>query len=221
MLIEPPPQKKQKPARGGHWKVNHWKVFQSLKLDIGQVLVLDGPDPQRDPREPSDAQRIALLTRLATASRSAGFDADKQFTHEDLRRMENDAKSQAETTHEEVDEVVEWIIANESNGDFSRDASQFMTRIPIKKREIEIIRTNVAYPCILVYGIVHDLIVRASIYLTTFRNVIGIDVPQTPENLLHSTPSTSTLSPNFLKEYFDKTPITVVLDNSDGSDTEA
>ena len=25
----------------------------------------------------------------------------------------------------------------------------------------------------------------------------------------------------FLKEYFDKTPIIVVLDNSDGSDTEA
>ena len=88
MLIEPPPQKKQKPASGGHWKVNNWKVLQSLKLDKNQVLVFDGPDPQRDPREPSDEQRIALITRLATASRSAGFDADKQFTQEDLRRME-------------------------------------------------------------------------------------------------------------------------------------
>ena len=169
MLIEPPPQKKQKPASGGHWKVNNWKLLQSLKLAKGQVLVFDGPDPQRDPREPSDEQRIALITRLSTASRSAGFDADKNFTPEDLRIMEIDAKPE-ETTIEEMDEFVDWIIANESNGDFSRDASQFMTRIPIKKQEIEIIRTNVAYPCILVYGIVHDLIVRESIYLKRMAN---------------------------------------------------
>ena len=81
-------------------------------------------------------------------------------------------------------------------------------------------------PCILVYGIVHDLVVRASIYLTQYRNVIGIDVPQTPD----LTASLYTIHidtvAKFLTEYFDKTPnvtqpITVVLDNSDGSDTEA
>jgi len=232
MLIEPPPQKKQKPARGGHWKVNHWKVFQSLKLDIGQVLVLDGPDPQRDPREPSDAQRIALLTRLATASRSAGFDSDKKFTPEDLRRMEIDAKS-AETTIEEMDEFVDWIIANESNGDFSRDAWELMDRIPIMNRRIGIIRTNAGYPCILVCGIVRDLIAQVCIYLTTYRNVIGISVPHTPDKSglclqnhpQHKSAELYTNNINnvakFLKEYFDKTPITVVLDNSDGSDTEA
>ena len=143
--------------------------------------------------------------------------------------MEMDEK----TTHEDLDQVVDWIVANESNGDFSRDAWQFITRIPINKREIPIIRTNVSYPCILVYGIVHDLIVRASIYLTTFRNVIGIDVPHTPDKsglcyTLHHQHKSATLYTNninnvakFLKEYFDKTPITVVLDNSDGSDTEA
>ncbi len=75
--------------------------------------------------------------------------------------------------------------------------------------------------CILVYGIVHDLVVRASIYLTQYRNVIGIDVPQTPDkSATFYTIHIDTVA-KFLKEYFDKTPITVVLDNSDGSDTEA
>jgi hypothetical protein len=137
------------------------------KSDIDQVLVVDAADRQRDLREPSDAQRIALITRLGTASRSAGLDADKLFTEEDLRRMEMDAM----TTHNDLEQVVNWIIANESNGDFSRDAWQFITRIPINKREIPIIRTrNIFVPCILVYGIVHDLIVRESIYLKRMAN---------------------------------------------------
>ena len=58
------------------------------KLDIGQLLVVDAADYRRDLDEhPSDDQRIALVTRLGTASRSAGLDADK-LTEEDLRRME-------------------------------------------------------------------------------------------------------------------------------------
>ena len=125
------------------------------------------------------------------------------------------------TTHNDLEQVVNWIIANESNGDFSRDAWQFITRFPINKREIPIIRTNVSYPCILVYGIVHDLIVRASIYLTQYRNVIGIDVPQTPDKSATLYTIDINTVAKFLKEYFDKTPITVFLDNSDGSDTEA
>jgi hypothetical protein len=207
-------------------------MLQSLKLGKNQVLVFDGPDPQRDPREPSDAQRIALLTRLATASRSAGFDSDKKFTPEDLRRMEIDAKS-AETTIEEMDEFVDWIIANESNGDFSRDAWELMDRIPIMNRRIAIMRTNAGYPSILVCGIVSGLIAQVCIYLTTYQNVIGISVPHTPDKSglclqnhpQHKSAELYTNNINnvakFLKEYFDKTPITVVLDNSDGSDTEA
>ena len=133
---------------------------------VDQVLVVDAADHQRDHREPSDAQRVALITRLATASRSAGIDADKRFAEEDLRRPRNE-----KTTHEDLDQNVDWIIANESNGDFSRDAWQFITRIPINKREIPIIRTrNIFVPCILVYGIVHDLIVRESIYLKRMAN---------------------------------------------------
>ena len=76
-------------------------------------------------------------------------------------------------------------------------------------------------PDIYVYGLVHDFVVRVSIYLTQYRNVIRIDVPQTPD--IAATLYTIHIDTvaKFLKEYFDKTPITVVLDNSDGSDTEA
>ena len=76
-------------------------------------------------------------------------------------------------------------------------------------------------PCILVYGIMHDLVVRTSIYLTQYRNVIGINVPQTPDkSATFYTIHIDTIA-KFLKEYFDKSPITVVLYNSDGSDTVA
>ena len=68
---------------------------------------------------------------------------------------------------------------------------------------------------------VHDLVVRASIYVTQYRNVIGIDVPQTPDKSASLYTIHIDTVAKFLKEYFDKTPITVVLDNSDGSDTEA
>ena len=145
--------------------------------------------------------------------------------------MESDLE-EPDFTHNDLVHDVDWIIANDSNGDFSRDACQFIRRIPVAKREIPIIRTrNISgwnvhdgewnVPCILVYGIVHDLVVRASIYLTQYRNVIGIDVPQTPDkSATFYTIHIDTVA-KFLKEYFDKTPITVVLDNSDGSDTEA
>ena len=124
---------------------------------------------------------------------------------------------------------VDWIIVKDSNGDFSQDKCQIIRRMPV---EIPTIRTrnrsgwNVHdggwnVPCILVYGIVHDLVVRASIYLTQYRNVIGIDVPQTPDiSATLYTIHIDTVA-KFLKEHFDKTPITVVLDNSDGSDAEA
>ena len=116
--------------------------------------------------------------------------------------MESDLE-EPDFTHNDLEHDVDWITANDSNGDFSRDACQFIRRIPVAKREIPIIWTrnrsgwNVHdgewnVPCILVYGIVHDLVVRASIYLTQYRNVIRLLI-----NLLHSTPSTSTISPNF------------------------
>jgi hypothetical protein len=42
-------------------------------------------------------------------------------------------------------------------------------------------RNNVSRPYILVCGIVHDLVLQVSIYMTKYRNVIGFDVPQTPK----------------------------------------
>jgi hypothetical protein len=181
---------------------------------------------------PSDDQRIALITRLGTTSRSAGLDAEKLYTEEDLRRMEMESHlEEPETTQNDLEHDVDWIIANDSNGDFSRDACRFIRRIPVAKRDIPIIRTrnifgwNVHYgewnmPCILVYGIVHDLVVRASICLTQYWNVIGIDVSQTPDKSASFYTIHIDTVAKFLKEYFDKTPITVFLDNSDGSDTE-
>ena len=137
-----------------------------------------------------------------------------------------------ETTQNDLEHDIDWIIANVSNGDFSRDACQFIRMIPVATREIPIIGTRSTLgwnvhdggwnvPCILVYGIVHDLVVRASIYLTQYRNVIGIDVPQTPDKSATLYTIHIDTVAKFLKEYFDKTPINVVLDNSDGSDTEA
>ena len=114
------------------------------KLDIGQVLVVDAADCQRDvDKHPSDDQRIALITRLGTASRSAGLNADKLYTEEDMRRMEMESDlEEPETTHNDLEHDVDWIIANDSNGDFSWDACQFIRRIPVATREIPIIRTR-------------------------------------------------------------------------------
>jgi hypothetical protein len=224
---KPPPQKKQKPASGG----------RRLELDIDQVLVFNDPR-EPDPHELSGAQRIALITRLATASRSAGLNAGHVLTDDDLRHMELFSHlDEPETSQYDVEHDVELIIAQDSNGDFSQDECQIIRRMPVATREILTIRTSNRsgwnfhdgkwnLPCIHVYGLVHDLVVRVSIYLTQYRNVIGIDVPQTPD----LTASLYTIHidtvAKFLTEYFDKTPnvtqpITVVLDNSDGSDTEA
>jgi hypothetical protein len=173
---------------------------------------------------PSDDQRIALVTRYGTASRSAGLNAEKLYTVEVLRQMEEQTDlGEPDFTHNDLEHDISLTIENDSNGNFSRDAFQSIRRIPIAKREIPIIQsgtTNV--PCILVYGIVHDLVVQVSIYMTqTYRNVIGIDVPLTPErSATFYTIELDTVD-KFLQEYFDKTPITVELDDSDGSDTEA
>ena len=79
------------------------------KLDIGQVLVDDAADCRRDLDEhPSDDQRIALVTRLGTASRSTGLNADKLYTEEDMRRMEmeNDLE-EPDFTHNDLEHDVE------------------------------------------------------------------------------------------------------------------
>ena len=86
------------------------------KLDIGQVLVVDAADCRRDLDEhPSDDQRIALVTRIGTASRSAGLNADKLYTEKDMRRreMESDLE-EPDFTHNDLEHDVDWIIANDS-----------------------------------------------------------------------------------------------------------
>ena len=201
-----------------------------MDLEIGQVEVLHAASPElqrarhRARHAPSGDQIVALITRLATASRSAGLNPDHVLTDDDLRHMElGSLLNEPATTQEDVEHDVELIIANDSNGDFSQDECQIRRRTPVATREITTIwtRNRLNRPCIHVYGLVHDFVVRVSIYLTQYRNVIRIDVPQTPD--IAATLYTIHIDTvaKFLKEYFDKTPITVVLDNSDGSDTEA
>ena len=212
-------------------------MIPAVYFECVKVLLIVSPDRQRARQralhEPSDDQVIALITRLGTASRSAGLNADHVLTDDDLRHMALFSHlNEPETSQDDVEHDVELIIAKDSNGDFSQDESQIIRRMPVATREIPTIRTrnksgwNVHdgesnWPCIHVYGIVHDLVVRVSIYLTQYRNVIGIDVPQTPDLTVSLYTIHIDTVAKFLKEYFDKTPITVVLDNSDGSDTEA
>jgi hypothetical protein len=97
------------------------------KLDIGQVLIVDAADYQKDEYSYDD-QRIAHVARYGTASRSAGLNADKLNTEEDMRRMEMESDlEEPDFTHNDLEHEVDWIIANVSNGDFSRDACQFIS----------------------------------------------------------------------------------------------
>jgi hypothetical protein len=44
-------------------------------------------------------------------------------------------------TFEDLEIDIDWIIEYHSHGAFSRDASQFLLRIPIAKRSVPIVRT--------------------------------------------------------------------------------
>ena len=207
-----------------------------MDLVIGQVEVLHDASPclqrarHRALGEPSHNQIVALITRLATASRSVGLNADHILTDDDLRHIELGSHlDEPETTQDDVEHDVELIIAKDSNGDFSQDECQIIRRMPVATREIPTIRTRNRsgwnfhdakwnWPCIHVYGLVHDLVVRVNIYLTQYRNVIGIDVPQTPDKSATLYTIHIDTVAKFLKEYFDKTPITVALDNDDNDD---
>ncbi len=74
----------------------------------------------------------------------------------------------------------------------------------------------------LVYGIVHDLVVQVSIYVAKYQNVIGFHAQQTFEQSATSYTIHIDMVAKFLKEYFDKTPITgdsllTLLDNNRNS----
>ena len=167
------------------------KQNPDVDLVIGQVEVLHDASPclqrarHRALGEPSHNQIVALITRLATASRSVGLNADHILTDDDLRHIELGSHlDEPETTQDDVEHDVELIIAKDSNGDFSQDECQIRRRTPVATRKITTIwsrKNRLNRPDIDVYGLVHDFVVRVSIYLTQYRNVIGIDVPQTPD----------------------------------------
>ena len=156
--------------------------------------------------------------------RDAGLDAEQQYTHAFLSHLEAQTDlDEQEYTNDDLKHDLNWMILHGPYGNFSGEAYPFINRIPFATWEIPIIRSATPnVPCFLVYGIVHDLVVEVSIYMTqTYRNVIGIAVPLTPDrSTTFHTINIDTLE-KFLESYFDKTPITVVLDDSDGCDTEA
>ena len=69
----------------------HTRQTSEVDLEIGQVEVLHAASPElqlahhRARYAPSGDQIVALITRLATASRSAGLNADHVLTDDDLR----------------------------------------------------------------------------------------------------------------------------------------
>ena len=107
-----------------------------------------------------------------------------------------------ELLHEDLD----WIIKNKSNGDFSRDASYFRGNLPIVPDQ------RLQPSSICVYGNVHDLVVCVQIYMTKYRNVIAFTTPLTPEQSITCYVNDPDTIADFLREYFDKKSITIVLD---------
>jgi hypothetical protein len=139
-----------------------------VDLEIGQIKVLDTAYELELARhharyEPSHNQIVALITRLATASRSAGLNPDHVLTDDDLRQMKlGSLLNEPATTQDELEHDVELIIANDSNGDFSQDECQIRRRTPVATRKITTIwsRNRLNRPDIDVYGLVHDFVVH-------------------------------------------------------------
>jgi hypothetical protein len=146
------------------------KQNPDVDLEIGQVEVLHDASPclqrarHRALGEPSHNQIVALITRLATASRSAGLNPDHVLTDDDLRQMElGSLLNEPATTQDELEHDVELIIANDSNGDFSQDECQIRRRTPVATRKITTIwsrKNRLNRPDIDVYGLVHDKVVH-------------------------------------------------------------
>ena len=70
-----------------------------------------------------------------------------------------------------------------------------------------------------IYGKVHDLVVCVEFYHMMDANFITLWSPKSPHEDFSRTVDIDSLA-RFLKEYFDKTPITIVLDATDSDDAE-
>ena len=70
-----------------------------------------------------------------------------------------------------------------------------------------------------IYGKVHDLVVCVAFYQEMDTNLITLWAPKGPHEHFSRTVDIDSFA-RFLKEYFDKTPITIVLDATNSDDTE-
>ena len=160
-----------------------------------------------------DVQPVNLASRLSVAICSSGINTDQVYTEDTIEIPENPAdireRENERMRHQcRFQQAVDRMIETESHGAFSRYESQFRSSIPI-------VRPSVSGPaCTYIYGKVHDLVVCVVIYMMIDPNLIGLVAPKTSEEYFSNTVDIDTLA-KFLKEYFDKTPSTVVFDHGD------
>ena len=178
------------------------QILEHDQVPIDEVLHPDQVTPD---------QRVTLITRASIALRCIHYDIEKSLSEHDLTQLDLEP-GEAPYTQELLYEDLDWIIKNESNGDFSRDASYFRGRIPIVPDQ------RLQPNSICVYGNVHDLVVCVQIYMTQYRNVIAFTTPLTPEQSITCYVNDPDTIADFLREYFDKKSITIVLDEPAGID---
>ena len=184
---------------------------QILEHDQVQIVeVLYRQEHRADQVSPDE--RVILITRASSALRCIHYDIEKSLSEHDLTQLDLDGEGEAPYTQELLHEHLDWIIKNESYGDFSRDASYFRGKLLIVPDQ------RIQPSSICVYGNVHDLVVCIQIYMTQYRNVIAFTTPLTPEQTITCYVTDPDTIADFLKEYFDKKSITIVLDEPAGID---
>ncbi len=103
----------------------HQKVELQI-LDHDQVPI----DEVLHPDQVTPDQRVTLITRASIALRCIHYDIEKSLSEHDLTQLDLEP-GEAPYTQELLHEHLDWIIKNESYGDFSRDASYFRGKILI------------------------------------------------------------------------------------------
>ena len=99
-----------------------------------QVLILEALQEHRQEHradQVSPDERVILITRASSALRCIHYDIEKSLSEHDLTQLDLDGEGEAPYTQELLHEHLDWIIKNESYGDFSRDASYFRGKILI------------------------------------------------------------------------------------------
>ena len=183
---------------------------------------LDDDAPKTKVDTPYGSSRwILLMTRISMAIRCSGTEQWYTEKTEDMADFnEKVAPEQAEREEERMrherqfQQAVDGII-HDSRGAFSREESQFTSSLPTLSIGISVFGPVITR----IYGKVHDLVVCVAFYQEMDTNFITLWAPMGPHEHFSRTVDIDSFA-KFLKEYFDKTPITIVLDATDGDDTD-